>query len=236
MNIDLSKYPLFSDHEKESLTILSNQGLSNKNYTFQNHNTTYLLRKFILQDRDRELEYKIQSLAYEQGIAAKPFLLDIEYGLMICEFLEGEHKQILSRKALKKIVEVLKKLHAIKIESEILDLESLFTIQGKGVKEAFATLEKYPKEVFLCHNDLNPKNILFSNHSVKFIDWEFSANNDLYFDLALVRKSVIVRTKFILIPLQCHVNTFATTHIVSVNMVADDFVSFGSAFGLGRIK
>ena len=186
MNIDLSKYSLFSDHQQEALTLLSDQGFSNKNYTFQYQNKSYLLRKFILQDRDREREYKIQSLAYEEGIAAKPYLLDIDNDLMICEFLEGEHKTNLSRKALKKIVEVLKKLHAIKIESEVIDLESLFTAQDKGVKEAFVTLEKYPKEVFLCHNDLNPKNILFSNHNVKFIDWEFSANNDLYFELACV--------------------------------------------------
>ena len=186
MNIDLSNYPLFKESKVGSLTALSDQGFSNKNYTFQNNNTQYLLRKFILQDRDRKLEYKIQTLAYKRGLAAKPFLLDSENDLMICEFLEGEHKQSLSREELKQIVEVLKKLHTIKIDSEPLKLEAFFTSKTKELKEAFSILEKYPKEMLLCHNDLNPKNILFFNSSVKLIDWEFSGLNDLYFDLASV--------------------------------------------------
>jgi len=186
MNIDLSKYPLFKDYNIDRLSLLSEQGFSNKNYRFDYQNRTYLLRQFILSDRDRELEYKIQALAYEKGIAAKPFLLDIDNDLMICEFLEGEHKQVLSREELKQIVEVLKKLHTIKIDHETLNLENLFTIKNIEVKEAFARLEKYPKEIVLCHNDLNSKNMLFSEQCVKFIDWEFADLNDLYFDLACI--------------------------------------------------
>ena len=186
MNIDPSKYPLFKEHNIESLSLLSDQGFSNKNYRFDYQDSIYLLRHFILPDRDRELEYKIQTLAYEKGIAAKPLLLDIDNDLMICEFLEGEHKESLSREMLKQIVEVLKKLHTINIDSENMELATLFSVQNKEVKEAFSTLEQYPKEMVLCHNDLNPKNILFFNNSVNFIDWEFAGLNDLYFDLASV--------------------------------------------------
>ncbi|HID92509.1 MAG TPA: DUF1679 domain-containing protein [bacterium (Candidatus Stahlbacteria)] len=186
MNINISKYSLFKEYKIDSLTLLSTQGFSNKNYRFDYQNSTYLLRKFILSDRDRELEYKIQTLAYEQGIAAKPFLLDIDNDLMICEFLEGEHKEILSREELKQLVKVLKKLHAVKIDSENMEISTLFSVQNKEVEEAFTILEKYPNEMVLCHNDLNPKNILFSSYDVKFIDWEFAGMNDLYFDLASV--------------------------------------------------
>lgn len=186
MHIDLGKYSGFTDKTIASLTLLSDQGYSNQNYTFQNDNTTYVLRKFILQDRDRELEYKIQSLAYEKNIAAKPLVLDLDNGLMICEFLKGEHKQTLSKDELKEIVKVLKKLHTVKIDSKTIALENLFSIQNEEVKEAFVALEKYPKELVLCHGDLNPKNILFSNDGSKLIDWEFAGNNDLYFDLAAI--------------------------------------------------
>ena len=186
MNINISKYSLFKEYKIDSLTLLSTQGFSNKNYRFDYQNSTYLLRKFILSDRDRELEYKIQTLAYEQGIAAKPFLLDIDNDLMICEFLEGEHKEILSREELKQLVKVLKKLHAVKIDSENMEISTLFSVQNKEVEEAFTILEKYPNEMVLCHNDLNPKNILFSEKNIKFIDWEFAGLNDLYFDLASV--------------------------------------------------
>ena len=187
MNIDLSSYPLFSnDHKSISLTLVPDQGFSNKNYTFQVNDTRYLLRKFILQDRDRELEYEIQSLAYQKNIAAQPFILDMECDLMICEFLEGEHKSTLSKEDVLSIVGVLKKLHYIKIDQESMVLEDLFTSQSQKVEEAFKEIGNYPKEMHLCHNDLNPKNILFSNQSVKCIDWEFSGMNDRYFDLAAV--------------------------------------------------
>lgn len=187
MNIDISNYPPFSsDHKNVELTLLSDQGFSNKNYTFQANNTRYLLRKFILQDRDRELEYEIQSLAYQKNIAAKPFILDLESDLMICEYLEGEHKSMLSKEDLLSIAEVLKKLHDIKIDKESMVLKNLFTTQTQKVREAFNVLEKYPKEMHLCHNDLNPKNLLFSNHGVKCIDWEYAGINDRYFDLAAV--------------------------------------------------
>jgi len=41
------------------------------------------------------------------------------------------------------------------------------------------------KDLVLCHNDLNHKNILFSD-TIKFIDWEFASMNDRYFDLAAI--------------------------------------------------
>ena len=37
----------------------------------------------------------------------------------------------------------------------------------------------------LCHNDLNPQNIFFSD-DIKFIDWEYAGVNDRYFDVACV--------------------------------------------------
>jgi aminoglycoside phosphotransferase (APT) family kinase protein len=186
MHIDLNKYAWFTDKTIESLKLLPKQGFSNKNYMFKDHNNTYLLRKFILEDRDRELEYNIQFLAYEKGIAAKPLVLDLDNDLMICEFLEGEHRNRLSKEDLLKLVQVLKKLHAIKIDSELIELKSLFTSKTNELEEAFIVLNTYPKEMLLCHNDLNPKNIIFSRNNLKFIDWEFAGINDLYFDLAAV--------------------------------------------------
>ncbi len=184
MQIDLSQYPLFANAKEVKPILLPEQGCSNKNYLLSHHKKKYLLRYFILQDRDRALEYSIQTLAYKKGIAAKPLLLDLDENLMVCEFLEGEHKAILERKDIATIISVLKKLHSIKSESKALELSSLFTAFSAEVKDAFSVILKYPKQMVLCHNDLNPKNILFGKNDVKLIDWEFAANNDLYFDLA----------------------------------------------------
>ncbi len=184
MQRDLSQYPLFANAKEVKTKLLPEQGYSNKNYLVTYEKKKYLLRHFILQDRDRALEYSIQTLAYQKGIAAKPILLDLDANLMVCEFIEGEHKTILKRKDMITLVSVLKKLHSITNESQPLDLRNLFTELGTEEKEAFAVISKYPKQIALCHNDLNPKNILFEKDDLKLIDWEFAGNNDLYFDLA----------------------------------------------------
>ena len=46
-------------------------------------------------------------------------------------------------------------------------------------------MQKNKKEYVLCHHDLNPKNILFSD-DIKLIDWEYAGVNDRYFDLASI--------------------------------------------------
>ena len=52
--------------------------------------------------------------------------------------------------------------------------------------DALHTIDAYPKEYVLSHNDLNVKNILWHKNKVIFLDWEYAAVNDCYFDLACV--------------------------------------------------
>ena len=77
----------------------------------------------------------------------------------------------------------LKKLHAIRLLSEPISLE--IQNQTDEVVKALKIINSYPEEYVLCHNDLNPQNIFFSD-KVKFIDWEYAGVNDRYFDLACV--------------------------------------------------
>lgn len=181
---DLSEYPLFSG-PIENFSLLSTQGFCNENYSFIFDGTTYLLRKSKVENIDRKLEFKVQNLAHQKNIAAKAILLDEEKGLMICEYLEGHHKNYLGQDDLKKLANLLQQLHSIELDTEVLKLEDHFKIQTQEIKEAFYILGNYNVENVLCHNDLNPKNILFSE-GIKLIDWEYAALNDRYFDLAAV--------------------------------------------------
>jgi aminoglycoside phosphotransferase (APT) family kinase protein len=168
----------------DNLKLLPDQGFSNINYTFTLDHTTYLLRKFKLQDRDRQLEFDIQTLAYKKRLAAKPYDLNLSEGYMICEFLEGHHKEKLERNDITKMTHLLKKLHSLTIRSEAIDLKYEFFVEDKTVRDAFKIIETSEKEIVLCHNDLNPKNCIFSDKGLKLIDWEFAGMNDRYFDLA----------------------------------------------------
>jgi len=182
VNVDFSKYSSFRG-KIENFSLLPTQGFCNENYSFSMNDQKYLFRKFKEQTVDRKLEFKVQNLAYELGIAAKAILLDEKNGLMICEFLEGHHKVVLDRNDLNMVADLLKKLHMIQVDTEVLNLEDLFDSKSQTLVEAFDTVKNYHTEYVLCHNDLNSKNILFSE-GVKLIDWEFASINDKYFDLA----------------------------------------------------
>ena len=60
--------------------------------------------------------------------------------------------------------------------------KKLISKSFKSIKE----LAKYKYEPVLNHHDLNPKNILFTQNSLKIIDWEYAGINDRFFDLACV--------------------------------------------------
>lgn len=47
------------------------------------------------------------------------------------------------------------------------------------------TLERHPEQC-LCHNDLNPDNILLQDNRFVFLDWEYACNNSPYFELATI--------------------------------------------------
>lgn len=46
------------------------------------------------------------------------------------------------------------------------------------------TFKKYPKQLVPCHIDPKLSNFLLSDGKIYMIDWEYSGNADLYFDLA----------------------------------------------------
>jgi len=185
MQHELMAYPLFAHDVIQSITLLPSQGFCNENYLVQTDRKRYLLRKFKL-EHNRKREFKVQKLAYKKQIAAKPWILDEEKGWMICDFIEGKHKEKLKRQDLARLSMLLKKLHKIQIRETAIDLKKSLIMQSKELKQAFRTIEEYKVENVLCHNDLNPKNILFSDKKIKCIDWEFATVNDRYFDLASV--------------------------------------------------
>lgn len=185
MQSELAHYTLFQNDSIQSVTLLKTQGFCNENYLLQTTHNTYLLRKFKLEN-NRKREFRVQKEAYKKKIAAKPLLLDEENGLMICNFIEGKHKEKLNRQDLTQLSIFLQKLHKTEIRQTPIDLKKFFTSPSKEIHKAFQIIQKYKVENVLCHNDLNLKNILFSGKNMKFIDWEFATVNDRYFDLACV--------------------------------------------------
>jgi len=145
-----------------SLTLLENQGFSNTNYLLKTDKKNYIIRVNGSLHVDRKQEFNILYEAYQKDIGAKPIYYDNSF--MIYEFLDGSHKYLLKPKDIKKISQLLKKLHQIKIGNRLFNKK---------------------KDFVLCHHDLNPKNFIFSDN-IKLIDWEYARKNDRYFDLATI--------------------------------------------------
>jgi thiamine kinase-like enzyme len=111
--------------------------------------------------------------------------LDEEHAFAVSAYLEGSHKDSVDKQDLYQFAEVLNKVHTLKIEKAPIVLDALIETQSTEVQDAFTALESFPSDNVLCHNDLNPRNVLFSE-TLQLIDWEDAAINDRYFDLASV--------------------------------------------------
>ena len=186
----LKRYKIFQEEPLLSCKLLEQQGHANRVYLLQTKRKKYLLRHFQI-DIDRKREFNIQTKLYRKKIAPKPILLDLNNGVMISEFIEGTHKIKLNQQELKKMAQLLKKVHKTKTNQKRNSFRKNFSFNHKKVKRAFILLEKEKKEYALGHNDLHPKNIIFTKRTIKLIDWEYARYSDIYFDLV----SIIIEYK-----------------------------------------
>ena len=179
-----SNYTLFENQKIESYTLLKEQGHCNLNYHLKTSQKEYLIRKFKYHNH-REVEFKIQNMVYHKGFSAKALFLDKPNNLMICEFIQGKHREKLNQQELKKLALLLKKIHSIKIQQKPNNFKKNFKCKHRKVYEAFNVINRFKPEYVLGHNDLHPKNILFGK-KIKFIDWEYAGKTDRYFDLVAI--------------------------------------------------
>ena len=186
----LKKHPFFVDKTIESCERLEHQGYCNENYLLFADGVKYIVRKLLREDIDRELEYHSHCLAYQKGVTSKLYYYDKVAKYMLFEFIEGHHKVALEQEEIKRLLSLLKTLHSIEIsptQYPLKSLKSLFTTpHSQALSEALHTIESYPPQYALCHNDLNPQNILWDNETLKCIDFEYAGRMDVYFDLACI--------------------------------------------------
>jgi thiamine kinase-like enzyme len=182
---EIQTYPLFQNDPILSCELLEQQGNANQTYLLQTQKRRYLLRKFQI-SRNREIEFSVQKKASQKGIGTKPILLDREKGLMITTYINGIHKERLTHYELKKMAQLLKKLHKIKLRLKRNSFKEHFSFKEKRIKAAFVLLSKHKSEYAIGHNDLHTKNIIFSPKGIKLIDWEYAGYSDIYFDLVSI--------------------------------------------------
>lgn len=153
---------------------------------------------------DRNLEKECQSLSFSLGITSKNIYFDVEKGIKINEFIQGESLNRLNNKDIdvNKVAALLKNLHSSKekAKKDYLPFERLMAFEKEkeslGIKDEKeysslrelvfshrSYLENGP--LVLSHNDFQKSNIVKSVNGEYFIiDFEFMMNNYEIYDIA----------------------------------------------------
>jgi thiamine kinase-like enzyme len=184
-------------------------GLTNKNYKVSTPSGTYVLRHStpafadeLAVDRRAEYENSVRAAAAGVGAPVVEFLPDD--GVLVIGFLEGEtlSDEHLQRPGMMpRVAEACRRLHdgepfVNRFDMFELQPEYLARVQRRGfrlprgylnhadaVGRIRDTLAIRPVELRPCHNDLLAANFIDDGRTVSIIDYEYSGNNDPYFEL-----------------------------------------------------
>lgn len=181
-------------------------GMSNYTYIIKVKSNLYTFRipgkkaeKFV----DRMVEVYHIGLIEDLDLNNKTVYLDINSGYKIAEYIEGtplhefdplDHLENVA-KVLHKIHELGKKsdydynpLGRLKIyEDYTLEYGFVHSDRYKSLKEKFLSYkDKYmiDENLVLSHGDSQVSNFVVTEDELKLMDWEFTGNNDPYYDIA----------------------------------------------------
>ncbi|MBM7835192.1 phosphotransferase [Clostridium sardiniense] len=176
------------------------QSLSNDAYNISINNRLYLM-KISLDEKSLLKENSILKI-----INRKSYILRCEnLSILLCNWIDGDtpcEYLCNSNEFIYKLSIKLKEFHSLTPSKELNCISPFSYINNKlsyckdkniqlpKTYDYYLELLNYIKNKFpiknfsLCHNDLNPSNIIVSNNNPLLIDFEFSALNDIFFDLA----------------------------------------------------
>jgi thiamine kinase-like enzyme len=184
-------------------------GLTNKNYKVSTPGGTYVLRHSTLSSADelavdRRAEYENSVRAAAAGVGAPVVEFLPEEGVLVIGFLEGEtlSDEHLQRPGMMpRLAEACGRLHAgpaFVNRFDMFELQPAYLerVQRRGfrlppgyldhagtVDRVRAALAARPVALRPCHNDLLAANFIDDGERVWIIDYEYSGNNDPYFEL-----------------------------------------------------
>lgn len=141
-------------------------------------------------------------IASEAGVAPRLLYADAASGVSITEFIEADDPADMAREArIVAAAEAVRRLHAAPPFPPLVEfmagmaiivgqLEAAVVLPAEEMAAVLAAWralsDAYPRdaEVMASHNDLHPRNLLFSGGRAWIIDWELAFAADRYVDLA----------------------------------------------------
>ncbi|RBP82456.1 choline kinase family protein [Marinomonas rhizomae] len=191
------------------------EGFSNKVYRLDWNSVPQIVLRVPALDEvafgiDRKSEMSVLLAAAESGISPSVLWHDGQ-GVFACQYVaqpslnwDVSH----SLTSIARIARILAQAHTLPevkhpfciyelIEHYLLSIESFLPNRCDLQEEVgylrglFSNLPRVdPSDSpVVCHNDLNPKNVLIDDHEIWVIDWEYTGMGDPLFDLAVVARS-----------------------------------------------
>jgi len=181
-------------------------GMSNYTYVIDVKSRKYTFRipgknaeKFVERDNEQDNINLINQLQLNNNT----LFLDVESGYKIAEYIEGKPLSELNPlDYLNKAAEVLHKIHdsGLKAEKDY-DPKGRLTLYESYLKEynykhtdRYLKLKKIweklsttyidQKRLTLSHGDSQISNFLVTDYGLRLMDWEFTGNNDPFYDIA----------------------------------------------------
>ena len=165
---------------------------------------------------DRRLEKLTQNIAFSLNITSENIYFDLEKGIKINRFIEGDSLNHLDNFDYAKVTELLIKYHSSKSKSDVYynPLERLYSYKkeaGEFVKEFVKDFNDLlrviednrefllSQKTTLAHNDAQRSNIILGNdNKYSLIDFEFAADNDPVYDIATFGNDDVLEGKKLL--------------------------------------
>lgn len=188
-------------------------GMMNLSFIVEKDNKKYVLYIPTEQANEmvnRPLEKEHLEIGYKNKISAKNVYFDVNTGVKINEYIEGESLNNVSSWDYQKVADVLRIFHHAnaKINTDynpfkrfknIYELEAKTYIESRNDKYEFLRGFLFEKKDFLekqdktiSHNDFQRSNIIKSSDGNYYlIDYEFAANNDPIYDIAAFGNTVV---------------------------------------------
>lgn len=150
---------------------------------------------------DRDLEKFHQNIAYEKGLTSKNYYFDLDSGIKINEYIEGKSLNLVDSYDINKVAELLRNFHSLKplakVDYHPFERLEEYEASARSYQSLDKEFEIYKKLLLenkefltsnglvISHNDAQKSNIVKDDNGNYFlIDFEFSANNDEFYDVA----------------------------------------------------
>lgn len=156
---------------------------------------------------DRKHEAAVIARASAAGVAPAIAYCSIERGVLVTEFIDGQHWQpqaLSDSEHLTRLLRLVRSVHTLEIDipaidyyahaerywTELIaakvDIPPLLRREREQLLEQQALNPVTTHITHLCHHDLSPSNIVDRNGLLYLLDWEYAAHGSRAFDYACI--------------------------------------------------